>query len=52
MIYPPNCVESLGTSNDPHYVADLVELSEQRQIEIVCTEELESHLILIYFKSH
>ena len=44
MMYPPNCVESPGTSNDPDYIPDLVELSEQRQIEIACTEELESHL--------
>ena len=43
-MYPPNCVGSPGTSNDPDYIPDLVELSEQRQLEIVCTEELESHL--------
>ena len=39
-----NCAKSPGTSNDSDYVPDLVELSEQRQIEIICTEELESYL--------
>ena len=37
MMYPSNCAESPGTSNDPDYVPELVELSEQRQIGIVCT---------------
>ena len=37
MMYPSNCAESPGTSNDSDYVPELVELSEQRQIEVVCT---------------
>ena len=43
-MYPPKCVASPGTSNDPDYVPDLVELSEQRQIKLVCTKQLETHL--------
>ena len=45
LMYPPICADSPGTSKDPDYVPNLVELSEQRQIEVVCTDELE---LLLY----
>ena len=41
LMYPPICADSPGTSKDPDYVPNLVELSEQQQIEVVCTDELE-----------